>query len=123
MRGLKALLPLFPLLAIAGTGTAQLHLSPPLRYEDGTLIATSGGEALSGYRYEWSKCVIMATGVVFGVRVGQTITALTDPVLVLPSGSWCVRAYARTVAGAESNPTSAIQVDIRAPFPPAINTK
>lgn len=121
---MKALLLLFPLLAIAGTGTAQLHLSPPLRYDDGTLIATSGGEALAGYRYEWSKCVITATGAtVFGVRVGQTITTDPDPIMVAPSGPWCVRSYARTVAGGESNPTSTIKVEVRAPFPPAMSAE
>ena len=73
----------------------------------GSAIPASGPTSLASTRVEWGTC----SGSNFGTASGQQIVATpatTYTITGLAAGTWCFRAYSRTVAGLESAPTNAV---------------
>lgn len=88
-------------------GDAVLTWTLATQNTDGTAIPASGPTSLASTRVEWGSC----SGSNFGTKAGEQIVAkpaTTYTVTNLSAGTYCFRAYSRTVAGLESAPTNAV---------------
>lgn len=88
-------------------GDAVLTWTLATANTDGSAIAASGPTSLAATRVEWGTC----SGSNFGTAAGQQIVATPATAYTitgLTAGTWCFRAYSRTVAGLESAPTNAV---------------
>ncbi len=88
-------------------GDAVLTWTLATQNTDGTAIPASGPTSLASTRVEWGSC----SGSNFGTKAGeQTVAkpAVTYTVTNLAPGTYCFRAYSRTVAGVESAPTNVV---------------
>lgn len=88
-------------------GDAALTWTLATANTDGSAIPASGPTSLASTRVEWGTC----SGSNFGTASGQQIVAtpaVTYTVTNLSAGTYCFRAYSRTVAGLESAPTNAV---------------
>lgn len=88
-------------------GDAVLTWTLATQNTDGTAIPASGPTSLASTRVEWGTC----SGSNFGTASGQQTVATpatTYTITGLAAGTWCFRAYSRTVAGLESAPTNAV---------------
>lgn len=91
----------------ARAGDAVLTWTLATQDTDGKAIPASGPTSLASTRVEWGTC----NGSAFGTAVGQQTVptpATTYTVTGLTAGTWCFRAYSRTVAGLESAPTNVV---------------
>lgn len=88
-------------------GDAVLTWTLATQNTDGTAIPASGPTSLASTRVEWGTC----SGSNFGTKAGEQVVAkpaTTHTVTNLSAGTYCFRAYSRTVAGLESAPTNAV---------------
>lgn len=88
-------------------GDAVLTWTLATQNTDGTAIPASGPTSLASTRVEWGSC----SGSNFGTKAGEQVVAkpaTTYTVTNLSAGTYCFRAYSRTVAGVESAPTNAV---------------
>jgi len=88
-------------------GDAVLTWTLATANTDGSAIPASGPTSLAATRVEWGTC----SGSNFGTASGQQTVATpatTYTITGLAAGTWCFRAYSRTVAGLESAPTNAV---------------
>lgn len=91
----------------ASAGDAALTWTLATQNTDGSAIPASGPTSLASTRVEWGTC----SGSNFGTASGQQTVATpatTYTITGLAAGTWCFRAYSRTVAGLESAPTNAV---------------
>lgn len=91
----------------ANAGDAVLTWTLATANTDGSAIPASGPTSLAATRVEWGTC----SGSNFGTASGQQTVATpatTYTITGLAAGTWCFRAYSRTVAGLESAPTNAV---------------
>lgn len=88
-------------------GDAVLTWTLATQNTDGTAIPASGPTSLASTRVEWGSC----SGSNFGTKAGEQVVAkpaTTYTVTNLSAGTYCFRAYSRTVAGVESAPTNVV---------------
>lgn len=88
-------------------GDAVLTWTLATQNTDGTAIPASGPTSLASTRVEWGTC----SGSNFGTKAGEQVVAkpaTTYTITNLAPGTYCFRAYSRTVAGVESAPTNAV---------------
>ena len=91
----------------ASAGDAVLTWTLATANTDGSAIPATGPTSLAATRVEWGTC----SGSNFGTASGQQTVATpatTYTITGLAAGTWCFRAYSRTVAGLESAPTNAV---------------
>lgn len=92
-------------------GDAVLTWTLATQNTDGTAIPASGPTSLASTRVEWGSC----SGSNFGTKAGEQIVAkpaTTYTITNLAPGTYCFRAYSRTVAGVESAPTNVVSKTI-----------
>lgn len=97
-------------------GDAVLTWTLATQNTDGTAIPASGPTSLASTRVEWGSC----SGSNFGTKAGEQVVAkpaTTYTITNLSAGTYCFRAYSRTVAGVESAPTNVVSKTIL-PAPP-----
>lgn len=95
----------------ASAGDAVLTWTLATANTDGSAIPATGPTSLAATRVEWGTC----SGSNFGTASGQQTVATpatTYTITGLAAGTWCFRAYSRTVAGLESAPTNAVSKTI-----------
>lgn len=88
-------------------GDAVLTWTLATQNTDGTAIPASGPTSLASTRVEWGTC----SGSNFGTKAGEQVVAkpaTTYTITNLAPGTYCFRAYSRTVAGVESAPTNVV---------------
>lgn len=92
-------------------GDAVLTWTLATQNTDGTAIPASGPTSLASTRVEWGSC----SGSNFGTKAGEQVVAkpaTTYTITNLSAGTYCFRAYSRTVAGVESAPTNVVSKTI-----------
>jgi hypothetical protein len=111
------------LCGVARAADATLTWTHPTAFTDGTPLTPA---MLANTRIEFGSCA----GAAFGTKTGEVNLAptfLTTTITGLAPGTWCFRAYSKTIAiygGLESAPTGVVSkvIPFPAPNPPVLST-
>lgn len=97
--------------------TATVTWTNPTLNTDGSAIPATGPTALASTRVEYGSC----SGTAFGTKAGEVVVpqpSTTTTITSLTAGStYCFRAYAKNVGGAESGPSVVVSKAIPLPVP------